>query len=274
MSRLPAIRSLCLLAALVAAGPAAAQRTSLADRVAALEQKSAAQTQGAGQANVELLNRLTALQGDVQALRNQVEQLQNENEQLKQQAKDRYVDLDTRMARLEGGGSGAPPASGAAPVVRPAPAGSVPMAAAPANSAPAPASSGPAPADESAAYDQAYKALITDNDAASSARLFNAFLHNYPNGALASNAWYWLGESYYVTQNYDYALQSFQAVLSNYPESRKRPDALLKVGYCQIALKRYDEGQATLRQVLQQYPGHPVSDMAQSRLRSLSIESH
>ena len=77
-------RLLVLLAAVLAAAPVLAQKQSLADRVGRLEQQSAAQAGSAGQANVELLNRLTQMQTEVQALRNQVEQLQNDNEQLKQ----------------------------------------------------------------------------------------------------------------------------------------------------------------------------------------------
>ena len=39
------------------------------------------------------------------------------------------------------------------------------------------------------------------------AALFEAFLSNYPKHKLAGNAQYWLGESYYVTKNYEIALE-------------------------------------------------------------------
>jgi len=87
-----------LAAALVAAAPAQAQRASLADRVAALEQQ-AANNQG----NVDLLNQVNALKSEVAALRAQLEELQHQNEQLTQANRSQYLDLDGRLNRLEGG---------------------------------------------------------------------------------------------------------------------------------------------------------------------------
>ena len=57
------IVSTLVAAALVAAAPAYGQRASLADRVASLEQQAAA-----NQGNMDLLNQLTQLRGEVQAL--------------------------------------------------------------------------------------------------------------------------------------------------------------------------------------------------------------
>ena len=87
-----------LAAALVAAAPASAQRASLADRVAALEQQ-AANNQG----NVDLLNQVTQLKTEVQTLRSQIEELQQQQEQAKQSGRNQYLDIDGRLNRLEGG---------------------------------------------------------------------------------------------------------------------------------------------------------------------------
>src|SRR6476619_5323401 len=93
------ILSAMLCAGLLAmAAPAMAQRASLAERVAALEQQ-AANNQG----NVDLLNQVTTLRSDVQALRAQIEDLQHQNEQLRQSSHDQYLDLDGRLTRIEGG---------------------------------------------------------------------------------------------------------------------------------------------------------------------------
>ena len=58
-------------------------------------------------------------------------------------------------------------------------------------------------------------------DASALGRAFQAYLRDYPDGALAPNAWYWLGESYYVTQNYPLAQQAFDTVLQRFPDSSK-----------------------------------------------------
>lgn len=265
-------RSRCLLLVLAAfaAGPAFAQKQSLADRVARLELQAANQTNSSGQANVELLNRLTQMQTEVQALRNQLEQLQNENEQLKQRNRDQYVDLDTRIQRIEGGSAAASPAlSGDAgavslPPTRPSPAsGSVP---------PFAPEAGSAGADDQGAYTTAFDALKR-GDYVESARAFQAYLRAFPQGALAPNAWYWLGESYYVTQNFPIALQAFESLLSQFPDSAKAPDALLKKGYCQIEMGQVGPGQVTLNRVINDYPGTDAARLAVSRLRALSLES-
>jgi tol-pal system protein YbgF len=246
-------------AALVAAAPAFAQRASLADRVAALEQR-AANNQG----NVDLLNQLTQLKSEVQALRAQLEELQQQNEQQKASSRSQYLDLDGRLNRLEG--SNNPPIVPLAPS-----AGSRP--AAPADKPPAVRGDAAAlakGADERGAYNAAFDQLKAGNYV-ESARLFQAFLEAYPSGAYAPNALYWLGESYYVTQNYALAQQQFQSLLDRYPTHDKAPGALLKVGLSQYGLKQMDAAQRTLAQVTQRYPGTDAARTADDRLRAIQL---
>jgi tol-pal system protein YbgF len=273
-----------VVAALVAATSVSAQRASLSERIERLEAQAASQNNA--QANIETLNRLNALQQEVASLRGLVEQLQNENAQLKQAAREQYIDLDSRLGRLEGGsapvaGTAATPADGAAP--SPADPTVAPTDAAPATPVPAAprgvvadvATGAPAPADpagERPMYDSAFQAL-RDGEYAEASRRFQAYLETYPAGTLAPNAWYWLGESYYVTQNYDVALTAFESLLQAFPDSAKAPDALLKLGYCQFELGRAPQGEATLRDVIARYPGSDAARLAQSRLRSLALDA-
>lgn len=272
-------RILCVVtvvAALVAATPAFGQRLSLAERVTLLENQANAQNQGAGQANLEMQNRMVQLQSEIQSLRNQVETLQNEIEQLKQRNREQYLDLDGRLQRLEGGAPAAatPNSPAAAPAATPAAA----AAAAPAPRDAAPAADAPVaeaadPAAEQAAYQAALDALVERFEAADSARMFQAFIRDYPSSTLVPNAWYWLGESYYVTQNYELALEAFQTLLGQYAGSRKEADALLKLGYCQVALGQRAEGEASLREVMSRHPGTDAAAKAESRLRTLALEN-
>ena len=265
------VRAIVFAATLLVAAPSWAERQSLADRVTALEQAAATQNQAGSQANVELLNRITQLQTDIQSLRGEIEQLQNENAQLKQRNHDQYADLDTRLQKLEGGA----PAASASPPTRSVPVPAVAATvAAPSDthtdgSGAAPAS----PADEAAAYGAAFDSLKR-GDYVESARAFKRFVDNYPQATLAPNAWYWLGESYYVTQNYPIALDAFQNLLAQFPDSGKAPDALLKKGYCQVEMKQIGAGEQTLQQVIDQYPGSDAAGLAQNRLRELSLDQH
>lgn len=290
---LQAIPVAALVAAAVFAVPAHAQRLSLAERVAKLE---AEQGQGGAQANIQLVNQINALQSQLQNLQGQIEELRHQLDELKSHSKDQYIDLDSRIGRLEGRNPAAAPAAAGAvnpngaamqdvqlgspqqaaqapmPTAAPA-AGSVDSTQAPPQTvASAPAAPPVAAQDPKSAYDAAFGAL-KDGRYAESARLFQAFITQFPNDELTPNAYYWLGESYYVTQNYPVSLDTFRKLLAQFPNSQKAPDALLKVGYCQYEMKQWDQAQVTLNQVLQQYPNTTVANLAQGRLRALKIEA-
>jgi len=249
-----------LLLALVAATPAfGAQRASLADRVSALEQSAT----NSGQGNVELLNQIGALRAEVQSLRGDLEQLQQQLEQERESDKNQYLDVDGRLQRLEGGSPGRPAEATAAN----------PPAAAPVDRPPSVhgdagllAQSG----DERSAYQSAFDTLKS-GQYVESARQFQDFLARYPDGTYAPNALYWLGESYYVTQNYDLAQQQFQALLQRYPTHDKASAALLKLGLAQYGARQYDAAEATLTAVQQQYPGTDAAATAADRLQAIRL---
>ena len=303
-------------AASVPVAHAQSGRLSLAERVAKLEQQS--QGPAAAQGNIQLLNRIEALQAELAELRGLVEQQTFEIEALKRSARDQYLDVDGRLSRLEGGGTGAAPSPGApsgAPAATPSDTAGAPATAAPPSvgfSDPEPGTLGadelaleapdvrppvdgqvesaglvagalselPAegatqtadPAQERVAYESAFEAL-KDGRYAESARRFKGFLDQYPNGEYAPNAMYWLGESYYVTQNYAIAKDSFSGLLQRFPNSSKAPDALLKLGYCQFELREWAEAEQTLNSVIQRYPDTTVARLAQGRLRALMLEN-
>lgn len=278
-----------LVAAVCISGSAYGQsRLSLAERVAQLER----QVQGGSDSSnlSELMMRNQELQAEVQSLRGLVEQQAFEIEGLKKRQRDQYVDLDSRLQRLEGGmtvpsrpAAGAPVTETIAPgqlsMDEPAPS----MDSQPAASEPVASAAPPAGAEtvggtvavstpeEKTAYEEAFEALKQGRYAESS-QLFSAFLQQYPDGEYAANATYWLGESYYVTQNYQIALETFQSLLSRFPDSRKAPDGLLKVGYCQYELGDTQRAASTLNEVVSRYPDTPVARLAQGRLRALRLD--
>ncbi len=259
----------CLVsvAALLASPSVSAQRASLADRVATLEQRAAGD-----RGNVDLLNQVNQLKSEVAALRAQIEELQQQQEQAQSSARAQYLDLDGRLNRMEGGApsspavpdAGTPAASAAASRVAAAPVAPPPAAGGTAASLPPPS------ADERAAYDTAFGALKAGRYD-ESARLFAQFLQVHPQGAYAANARYWLGESYYVTQNYALALDQFRALHEAYPTHDKAPGALLKVGLSQYGLRQMGEAEATLTQVMERYPGTDAARTADDRLRAIAL---
>jgi len=257
--------SMIVAAALVAAAPANAQRQSLADRVGALEQQA-----NNNQSNMDMLNQLNQLRTQLQALQSQVEQLQHDNEQLKQTGKDQYLDLDSRLNRLEGGAPALPAAPAAA---APAPAASPKPATAASERPPSvhgDAGSLAASGDERMAYNVAFDSLKAGKYD-DSAQLFMSFLELYPNGVYTPNALYWLGESYYATRNFPLAEAQFRDLISRYPTHDKASGGLLKIGLSQYGEGKVDQAQATLEQVVSTYPGSDAARTAQDRLQSIRL---
>lgn len=265
-----------IASAMLVAGPVSAQdsRLSLAERVSRLEQQAQNQDKG----GIGMVNQVQQLQAQVQQLQGQIEELQHQLQQLDDKNKAQYIDLDSRISRLQGAPAAGTPAAATptgAPVANVAGNTATSTPASPASSASAPqggAAPAPAGADEQAAYDTAFKALRA-GDYANASRGFRDFIQQHPDSSLAPNAWYWLGESYYVTTNYAVALEAFQRLLSQFPQSDKAPDALLKVGYTQFELKKTGEAQATLQDVIRKYPGSKAASLAQERLNRIQLQS-
>jgi tol-pal system protein YbgF len=254
----------------------------------------------------DLVSQVQELQDEVRVLRGQVEDQANQLETLRQRQRDQFLDLDQRIS-----GQGAAPANGATPaeaqaedmpglaedepviegdvatdggrpdpiVVRDegpevrepmdTPSDTVALESPDAQSNQVAGS----PAEEKAAYDQAFQSL-KDLRYADAAEGFQAFLAQYPQSEYADNAQYWLGESYYVTRNYDISLEAFDELLQKYPDSSKKPDALLKIGYAHYELKQWDQARAALEQVKQQFPDTTLARLADNRLRSMRMEGH
>jgi tol-pal system protein YbgF len=193
------------------------------------------------QSLTEMSQRLDALQAEMRAQQGRIEELQNENEQLKRQQRDLYADLEKRLSAS--GGTVAAGSAGAA----------------------AGANTEPATTKSAAATDSGEQAQYTRAMEALKAR-------NYAEGELADNTQYWLGETYYVTQEYDHAAAAFQRVLSSWPNSRKVPDAMLKLGYTQVEQKKLAAGRTTLQQVVDKFPDTDAAKLAADRLAKLPAQ--
>ena len=244
---------------------------------------------GDSQVMANLVVQVQELQDEVRTLRGMLEEQARELENLKRRQRDQYLDIDQRLSEVantqpvtsQGLAAGAGMAAGAA--VQTAPAIDEPEVRDPIVSQSQVAGIGEpdtqtqavaaSPEDEKAAYDQAFQAL-KELRYADAAEEFQSFLDRYPQSDYADNAQYWLGESYYVTRNYDIALTAFQDLLDTFPDSPKAPDALLKIGYTHYELEEWDSARAALTQVQENYPDTTLSRLAENRLRSMRMEGH
>ena len=109
-----------------------------------------------------------------------------------------------------------------------------------------------ASADATTSYESAYSQLKAGNNAAAQ-QAFQNFLLAYPDDQLAPNARYWLGETYYVQNNYEDAAKAFAEAYKKSPKGPKAADNLLKLGLSLSGMGRNDDACVALQQLEKEF---------------------
>lgn len=192
-----------------------------------------------------LLKEVETLKTEIAKLRGDAEVQTHLIETLEKRQKDLYVDLDNRVTELNK-------------------AATAPAAKTSANAGPATTD----PAMESSDYEAALNAFKS-RDYTQAIGGFKNFLKNYPDSALAPNAQYWIGYSYYSLKDYKSALAQQQKLIAVYPASAKVPDALLNIASAQIEARDKKAAKKTLEEITAKYPGSTAASLAAKRLVTL-----
>ena len=213
-----------------------ATEKALEDRLAKLEASAADR-----RAILDLAGQLDQLRSDMAHLRGQVEVLTNQIETAEKRQKDLYLDIDTRLRKLEQAkeqAAAAQPATGEAQAT---------------------------PA-ETKAYEAALNQFKLGNYPLSLSA-FSGFLVTYPSSPLAPSAQYWIGNAYYAQHDYKKAIASQQKLLSAWPDSAKAPDGMLNIASSQEASGNRRDARKTLEDLLEKYPDSPAATSAKQRLQ-------
>jgi len=232
---------------------------------------------------VELFNQVEAIKADIARIRGQIEVLTHELTESQKRQRDLYVDLDSRMRKLEAG----PGTSVPAPVVEgPPPVGGLPAnagvtppvvagaAGTPPAPAPAPAVAGnpalavsvvPAPASEQRLYDGALD-QFKRGDYPGAITSFSSFVKTYPRSPLAASAQYWVGNAQFARKDYRGAIASQRTLLQSWPDSTKVPDALLNIASAQSELGDSAVARRTLEELIAKFPQSESAGKARQRL--------
>ena len=203
---------------------------------------------------VELFSQVEQLKSDVAKLRGQIEVLVYEQEQQQKRQRDLYVDLDSRLRKLEGrpgpGRGGRrrrpPPAAGGA-------------------AAPAP-SGARAATNEQRAYDVALDQFKAGNYAAAIAG-FGAFVKTFPKSALAPSAQYWIGNAQYAQRDFRGAIATQRQLIAAYPDSLKVPDAMLNIATASSISATPPASRRTLEDLVAKYPQVRRRDQGEAAAR-------
>ncbi|MGD1934833.1 MAG: tol-pal system protein YbgF [Candidatus Phaeomarinobacter sp.] len=230
--------------------------------------------------------RLDQIEASLRDMTGQVERLQFELRQANQKIDNFAADTDYRLRDLEGTGGGQAPTANTgapAPLASSAPVpderplsaaqqatvgslGGV-SASAPQLTAPRQLSSAATAGLPEGGPDAAYKyamSFLRQGDYSAAESAFSQFLESYGDTSLAGNAQYWLGETYYVREQYQDAARAFLTGYQTYASSPKAPDSLLKLGITLAALGQTQDACLTLAEVPRTFPGAPQSVKARA----------
>jgi tol-pal system protein YbgF len=110
---------------------------------------------------------------------------------------------------------------------------------------------------EGATADEQYQYafdLLRQNKYGDAEQALRTFVDQYPEHPLAGNASYWLGETFYVRQDYDNAALTFAEGFQKYPQGGKAPDSLLKLGMSLSALGETGDACKAFEELAARYP--------------------
>jgi tol-pal system protein YbgF len=197
-------------------------------------------------AMLELANQIETLRGEIAKMRGQLEVLANTAETAEARQKQLYLDIDTRLRKLEQ----AREQAAAAPEKPPATA--------------QPAEAEPSPG-EAKAYQAALDQFKLGNYTLAVAAM-QGFLVTYPSSSLAANAQYWIGMAHSGQRDYKSAIAAQRKLLAAWPDSPKAPDAMLSIASAQETMGDRKSAQQTLQELIAKYPASSSAASAKQRL--------
>jgi tol-pal system protein YbgF len=216
---------------------------------------------------MQLVNQLAELEQALRELRGQLEEQQHELQQLQDGQRRLYVDLDQRREQLSSAGNNATAFPVEAPTTRAIqseqPVKAVSMSDADAAQI----------LQQQGVYEKAYKSLRNKQFSQATAQMRD-YLQQYPTGDYAVNAHYWLGELALLSGDSSEAKQEFSVVAKNYSKSPKAPDAMLKLAMLDVDQGHWKQARQQLELIQENYPKSTAAQLAQQRVKQLSIQGH
>ena len=215
-----------------------ASQKTIDERLASIDAKLGQMDSSGQNRAVDLSQLLDSLRQDLAKLRGQIEVLANQAENIERRQKDLYVDLDTRLRKLEQTQTQLQDklSQGERNAVA-----------------------------EKQAYETAlnqfklgnYQLAITS---------FQNFMTNFASSELLPSAQYWIGNAHYAMRDYKSAIAAQQLVVKTWPDNSKAPDALLNIASSQAENGDSAAARETLRTLVKRYPSSPAAEQAKQRL--------
>jgi tol-pal system protein YbgF len=172
-------------------------------------------------------------------LHGQLEVLLNDMEMTQKRQRDFYVDVDSRLRKLEAAST--PEAKVAATTQK--------------NDS----------AQETRDYEAALEAFKSNRYVEANTAML-AFIKSYPQSTLLPNAYYWAGSSHFQLHEFNKAIDLFAKVAATWPNDAKAPDALLAQSNALNEAGDGKEARKVVQKLIDQYPASNAAQTAKQRL--------
>jgi tol-pal system protein YbgF len=124
---------------------------------------------------------------------------------------------------------------------------------------------------EEVIFNEGYTELSDANYQVSRAR-FKEYLSRYPKSAKASDATYWIAESYYREGQFEESILEYQKFIDTYPKDQRVPLAYLKQGMSLVEIGKEEEAKLFFQTLIDKYPNSDESKTAKEKISELAVE--
>ena len=200
---------------------------------------------------VGLHNQIEELRSELSKLNGQIEVLANDIELSQNRQKDFYIDLDSRLRRIE-------QPDAASDTVSSDTNSSVVEGGSPAGNT-------VATDDENSDYQEAFGMFKIGRFKGAISK-FKSFIKNYPTSKLVPSSHYWIGNSYYAMRDFKRAIDVQKKLVKDFPDSAKAPDAMLNIASSQKEINHKTAAKKTLKDLIAKYPISDAAEKAKLRL--------
>lgn len=200
---------------------------------------------------VGLHNQIEELRHELSKLSGQIEVLANDIELSQNRQKDFYIDLDSRLRRIE-------QPDAASDTVSSDTNSSVVEGGSPAGNT-------VATDDENSGYQEAFGMFKIGRFKGAISK-FKSFIKNYPTSKLVPSSHYWIGNSYYAMRDFKRAIDVQKKLVKDFPDSAKAPDAMLNIASSQKEINHKTAAKKTLKDLIAKYPISDAAEKAKQRL--------
>ncbi len=109
------------------------------------------------------------------------------------------------------------------------------------------------PEDEAKSYRQLVDFTRSASDSAIARRGWEVFSHKYPKSRRC-DVIYWIGETYYLEQSYERAINYFSRIEAEFPDCRKQEATYIRIAYSLFYLGKIDVASKVLDAMTALYP--------------------